>query len=312
MMIAGLLRKIKMKIHPPAPITESRVIRNFDMLPEIYQPYFRQLQKGNNGEFPYLVLTPAADKSIRKPFEQLFCTADGTLYIIENTGGNLLITTFPLAQIIFAEVGCMLLFSWLRIHGITTEGLELSKSIEFNSISYPHLIPIMNQIRDVHIEPDTSTYDVEKHKFDFLIPSNYKFMNFGRKSLMGDEKVQKILWEPEIREQWFARLGLPFYRTKSYTHLSILTDREYILIREDDFTHSDRKNHYGGIWQYIPLQNIRSLRILGNNGVNFTLQISLNGNTVIPLTFRNENLSAVEDFIGMATGVEIFMESIPA
>lgn len=311
-MFAGLHRKMKMKIHPPATITWSRVIGTFETLPDIYQPFFRQLQKRINGEFPYLVFTPTTEKSIRKTPEQLICTANGTLYIIDNTDNNLNITAFPLSQIIFVEVGTILLFSWLTIHGITTEGLEQSKSIEFNSVSYPHFIPIVNQVRGVQKETDIPTYDVEKHKFDFLIPSNYKFLNYARKSLMGDEEVQKILWEPEIREQWFARFGLPFYRTKSFNHLSILTDREYILIREDDLTHSIRENHYGGIWQYIPLQKLRSLNFIENDGENFILQISLQGNTVIPLTFRNENLAKVEDFIGMASAAEHRREPILA
>ncbi len=303
---------MKMKIHPPATITWSRRIGTFEALPEVYQPFFRQLQKKFNGEFPYLVLTPAAEKSIRKTPEQVICSARDTLYMIDNLDNRLKITAFPIASISYVEVGTILLFSWLTIHGTTTEGVELSKSIEFNSVSYPHFIPIVNQARRINNTTDIPTYHEEKHKFDFLIPSNYKFMNFARRSLRGDEKVLKILWEPEIQENTFAWLGLASSRTKSFNHLSILTNREFILIREDDLTHSFKENHYGGIWQYIPRQNLESLRILHTGEGNFSLQVCLHGNTVILLTFRNENLAKVEDFIGMATAAELLRERIPA
>lgn len=306
-MFAGLRQK--MKIHPPATVAWSKVIGTFEALPEIYQTFFRQIQKDTDGELPYLVLTPASEKMIRRTPEQLACIARDNFYILENVENELRITAFPLSQIYSLEVGAILLYSWIKVQGLTSHGQLQSKTIEFNSISYPHFNPLLKQIRRVPVVGIKKAREAEK--FNCLASSSYKFMNYGRKSLLGDEKVMKILWEPEIRDRFFSKLDIPITRLKSYSHLFILTDKEIILIREDDLTHSIKGAHYGGIWQFIARANLASLKIHESDGNRFFLQINLRGDQTIHLLFRNENRIGVEEMINMLHAVPMAAEPVP-
>ncbi|MHC1782968.1 MAG: hypothetical protein AB9891_09475 [Anaerolineaceae bacterium] len=310
-MVTGLRQKIKVKIHPSTMLTWSRVIETFESLPGIYQSFFRQLQGETDGELPYIVLTPAVEWGFRKTPELLICSAQDILYVLENLEKNLTITTFPTNLILDIEVGAILLFSWLTIRGVTSDGLFSSKTIEFNSVSYPHFIPCINLARNAPAAPNAPALEHEKQKFEFLTPYTYKFTNYGRKSLMGDEKVLQIIWQPEIREPMFSRLGMVFHRTVSYAHLSILTDEELILIREDDLTHITKGNRYGGIWRYIPHRSLRSVRLIESDHGKLILTIGLAGKTEIQVMFRIENRPQLDEFVRMVEGI-LEREASPA
>jgi hypothetical protein len=302
-MISAMHQKRKMNIHPFTMITWSQAIGTFEALPEIYQPFIRQLQYETGGELPYMVLTPATEKTIRKTPEQIVCSTRNNLYVIENIDRKLSFTAFPIHQIHFLEVGAILLFSWLTIHGMTTDGVNQSKTIEFNSVSFPHFLPFINQVRGAPPRLNQPALDQEKRKFYFLAPTAYKFMNYGCKSLMGNEKVLKIIWEPEIREKFFPRLRIPFSHLKSNACLSILTDKELILVQEFDLNNSYRGTRYGGIWRYIPHRCLNSVRLSESNQGKFNLTISLAGETEIQVLFRNENRPHLDEFIQTVEGI---------
>jgi hypothetical protein len=227
----------------------------------------------------------------------VICSAQDILYVLESQEGTLSITPFPVNQILDIEVGAILLFSWLTIRGVTPNGLFQSKTIEFNSVSYPHFIPFINRARSAPAAPNAPALEQEKRKFEYLTSSTFKFSNYGRKSLMGREKVLQIIWQPEIREPMFSRLGMVFHRTVSYAHLSILTDEELILIREDDLTRITKGNHYGGIGRYIPHRSLRSVRLSESDHGKFNLRIGLAGETEIQVMFRIENRPQLDQLV---------------
>jgi hypothetical protein len=101
----------------------------------------------------------------------------------------------------------------------------------------------------------------EKEKFDHLSGLSFKFMNFGRSSLAPGEKVLQMLFQPEIRQPAWKLPGWTFYRTVTTTHLTILTDKELILIREDQRSFAIKGKRYGGIWQYLPLRSLASVSL---------------------------------------------------
>ncbi len=79
--------------------------------------------------------------------------------------------------------------------------------------------------------------------------------------------------QPPIRAPKLTLLGKTFYRTISPAHMSILTDRELIVIREDTRWSDEVK--YGGVWDYIPLERIISLSEIekGNGLLELTIQV---------------------------------------
>ena len=66
--------------------------------------------------------------------------------------------------------------------------------------------------------------------------------------------------------------------------MSILTDRELIVIREDITRRKD--DRYGGIWDYIPLIKILSLTLKVKDRNLLVLTIQLPENTCLELLFQ--------------------------
>jgi hypothetical protein len=74
------------------------------------------------------------------------------------------------------------------------------------------------------------------------------------------------------------------HRTISATHMSILTDRELIVIRED--ATQRKEDRYGGIWNYIPLNKIISLSLSEIDNNLLVLLIQLPENIQLELLFQ--------------------------
>lgn len=267
----------------------SKVIETFETLPAIYRPFFQTLWDENQ-EFPYIVLTPAVDSFASKSREKLICEFKNTIYTLEPADNQLSISAFPIKSIRNIEVGSILLYSWLTFNGRTQDGIQKSFTIEFNSISFVHFIPFINKVRSAPYQLDQISLEKEKNKFNYLNSSSFKFMNYGRKSLMGGEKVMQIVWEPEIREKIFASFSPFFFRTISTAHLSILTDKELILVREDEHSNLTKGARYGGIWQYIPHKSIQAVNLSESNNNLLRLTISLSQDEEIIIIFRSSNL----------------------
>lgn len=283
-------------------VTWSRVIETFESLPDLYKSFVHQLQ-AENGEFPYVVFTPGAEKSIRNTPELVLCSTKNAVYFLENRNKELEITSFPFERIRDLEVGSILLFSWLTVFGTASNGEKKSKTVEFNAVSYPHFIPFINAIRKAPGQVDAQKLDLEKKKFNYLNSLTYKFMNYGRKSLKGDEAVLQVVWEPEIRGKLFSRLGLPLYRTYTCAYMLVLTNRELIMIREDEISPLVKGNRYGGIWRYIPHSSLCSLSMCETERNLLELTITLTDENTLSVLFHNENREGVEQLMNKALNI---------
>jgi len=239
----------------------TKVIESHAAIPEIYKDFFSS-SVGSQEAFPYVVLAPAFTWGRHKTTEKLVYEVDDTLYIVAGTGTEIVVHAYPLKTICDIEVGTILLYSWFTIHGMTTAGLMSATTVEFNSTSLRHYAAFIAKIRPQPSAADDAELQKAQAAFDYLATESFKFMNYGRSSLVEGEKVIYTLWQPEIRERIFPWLRVPLYRTVSTAHLAILTDKELILIREDERSSRGKKGvRYGGVWQYIPLRSIVSVSV---------------------------------------------------
>jgi hypothetical protein len=110
-------------------------------------------------------------------------------------------------------------------------------------------------------------------------------MNYAKRSLLGGEKVIHTIFQPEIRASVWTGLGRTFYRTISPTHMSILTDQELIMIRENERRGGDDK--YGGIWDYIPLNKIVGISLHEKDDHLLVLSIQLPNGESLEYLFRD-------------------------
>jgi hypothetical protein len=139
--------------------------------------------------------------------------------------------------------------------------------------------------------------NVERAKFDYLSSLNFKFMNFARRALMPGERVVHILLQPWIRAKLLTILGRSFFRTISPAHLSILTDRELIMIRDDSGPGWHNEARYGGIWNYVPLDKIRRVSLTTRDEDLLVLSIHLPEEDHVDALFSVSMQPDVEEFL---------------
>jgi hypothetical protein len=202
---------------------------------------------------------------------------------LEKRGNTFEAQSYPLDGIHYVQVRNILLDSRITISGTTRQGVYVTSSLKFNSVTDYLFTPILNKMRRAPLDLQ-ATPSSEAAKFDPWIGLSFKFMNFARHSLLAGEKVIYAILQPEIRTPVLTILGKTYYRTLSPTHASILTDRELILIREDDKLNSAGK--YGGIWEYVPLNKISTLSLSEEDGELLVLSIQLPNKTQLECLFQ--------------------------
>ena len=252
----------------------SKVIESYEDVPNLYKSFF-ETQIADNRQFPHTVLAPTIVKPKGKTTEKLIYDTVNAIHILERSGSQVVTKSYPYQSVCSVEMGNILLYSWLTISGITNTGEASTSTIDFNTSSTRHFATFMDKLRPSPQGANEMQLKVEKEKFDYLLPLNYKFMNFGRSSLIGGETVVQILLQPEIREPVWALLGDMFRRMISPAHLTILTDHELILIQDIEYGDKVLESNYGGIWQYIPLRSIRSVAWSEAENDRLTLSIAV-------------------------------------
>jgi hypothetical protein len=263
------------------------------MVPEAYRSFFKTLPESTQ-PFPYTVLAPPLHGFRHKTTEKLICEMNNTIYVLERTDNGHIAKGYPLKTIRDVEMGSILLYSWITISGVTSEGVSSFSTVEFNAVTSERFTPFISKIRPGTGGAGTPELRAEQAKFNDLISASFKFMNYARSSLVPGEKVLYTLWQPELRERINVVFNLPFYQTISTAHLTILTDKELILIRDDERVTPHKGTRYGGVWQYIPLRSIASASITEQPEGLLTLSIGLSPNGHLDRIFALSSRVEVE------------------
>ena len=271
----------------------ARAVESYDQLPEAYKGFFKTLL-GDTSTFPYAVRTPTFEGYIWRENEKLISSLDGKIYVLERTGDKLSFACYPLEDISYLEVGTILLDSWIKISGATSNGVLTSSTLRFNSVTEYLFTPILAKIRPAPSTPGDTAQSSERAKFDYLMHLNFKFMNYARRSLVPGEKVIHTVLQPEIRARILTLFGRSLSRTISTAHLGILTDRELIMIRDEKSAWQGDKTRYGGVWNYIPVDKITSISLTPKNDDLLVLSIHLPQDDHIDSLFSVSNRPEVE------------------
>lgn len=275
--------------------TWARVIDSYADVPYIYKTSCQAVLEERE-PFPYVVLVPSVKDNRLNEVENLLCEINGIFYVWERIGNKVVSSAFPLKEIYTLEAGIVLLSSWLTISGLTTAGSATTARIGFNSSSVRHLLPVINKMRPAPADVDNAAWQVELAAFDYLASANFKFMNYARESMVRGEKILQSILQPKIRRQVFDLFGYKFHRTVGLAHLTILTDKEIIFIRDDEDTTEVRGERYGGVWQYIPLQKIQDVTLTASSNKLLTLTLTLeSGIQQLDKVFESSSQDALED-----------------
>ena len=276
----------------------AKVIESPDAIPEVYRSSFSTVL-GHEPTMPYTVFAPAIAGLRHRTTEKMLCEAHGTIYVWERAGGRAALTAYPLETISDLEMGEILLFSWITIGGVTQTGKVSATTIEFNTATSRHFARFVSLIRPAPDPLAGFVLEAEQAKFNYLTAESFKFGSFASSSLIEGEQVHQIVWQPKIRKP-LARLGkFTFYQTLSLPHVVILTDKELIMIQDDERTRENRGVRYGGKWQYVALKHIGAVALSAQGNDILTLSLTLvPGGRQLEIMFamsRKEQIALLQD-----------------
>lgn len=270
----------------------ARRVESLDETPAIYRDFFSAFPAD---PFPYTVLTPTYDGFLQRENQKLVCSPDERIFILEKIRNDLTCLCFAAGDVSSVEMGVILLQAWITLRGTASDGRLLSATLKFNAVTEYLFQPILAKIRG---EPTgvggPAGRRAELQKFDYLGDLNFKFMNFGRGSILPGETVLSIVLQPEIRADLVRLFGRSISRTVAVAHLTILTDRELIIIRD---TSAEKGIRYGGVWTYIPLSKITSVSLTPTGNNLLTLSVHLPGGDRIESLFSPATRPEVDDLV---------------
>jgi hypothetical protein len=267
----------------------TKAIRNYDQIPSAYQAAFNGHFKSTD-DFPYTLLAPFNGSFLKPTYEKLVSCTEDSIAIFERYPERISVTAYKLNAINYTETGSVLLYSWLTINGIDQDGRSSATTIKFNTVGDRLFLPILSRIRGQADFSSESQMAVEQAKFDYLSVLNYKFMNYGRRSLQPGDSVQRIVLQPEVRKEFLNLFGKSFWKLVFPAHIIILTNHEVISIQDA----SKVASSYGGIWNYVPLEKISSVQLNEEANGNLTLCLELPADDRLEIPFEASNKAEAE------------------
>ena len=303
------LRKIRQRV--ARPIARVRSLRTaaeqtraswaeqvtgFDQVPAAFKDSFKTLV-GDSRTWPYTLLMPTYEGFMWRENPRLVCSLDDRIHVMESAMNKITCTSYPIQDICYVEQGAILLYAWVKISGLAGDGIPSSCTLKFNAVTDYLLAPIVERVRSATGGLADADRSVEQAKFDYLARSNFKFMSYARDSILPGEKVVQIVLQPEMRNKVFSVLGWSWSRLISTAHLSILTDRELILIRDVEQSQLSRDVRYGGARGYVPLSKITSVSLTKKDHDVLALSICLSGGDPIACLFSASNEREIGVFL---------------
>jgi len=185
--------------------------------------------------------------------------------LMEHARNGLNVSSSKYEDVSYLERGRILLYSWLAI--ATPSGMLIFR---FNTTHDELFAPVVEKIRSGMsaaapvTEASNGIYGQEPDLagFDHLRKVNVKYFNYGKRSIRPDDSVISILYQPERCLQEINLFNRNLFRRYSTDHLSILTDKELILIREENQTRTGKDKFYGAVFTYIPRRQIDEISFI--------------------------------------------------
>ena len=269
----------------------SRLVSSIDSIPEVFRGYINEEEFGSE-TFPYTIFIPPCRWGFNKVNPKLLYVLKNRLHILEKDKKTVKETCYTFENLNYVEFGTVLLYSWIEFNG-EENGIPQVSRLEFNTVTLNIFSNLVGIIRSGINNYGQRDRDSELAKFNHLSRLNYKFMSYGRQGVMLGGKVTAMIYQPEILVEKARVLGRVFLKKAANPHLSILTDRELIII-----TDADRKyTKYGGVSTFIPLSRITRISYkTSDSGEFFNLCIDLEECAGIKLPLSSANLNEMDTF----------------
>lgn len=205
-------------------------------------------------DWPYSVYIPTNswDDDGKRP--KVFSMTDEGLACFEDMKTEVKHLFYPYEDIVFIEFGRMLLSSWVTVHGMV-DGDYSQFTVSYRTVQEDLLEPVIDRVRK-RISPEEAMLQGQNgERLSDLKNLDKKFLSYTKQSLLPDEKIINIIFQPGTRESG----GLPMNDLPDHTHAVVLTDNELILIKEDNHRYRNIHSNHGVVRDFIPLQHVTDL-----------------------------------------------------
>lgn len=279
--------------------TWARRLESYEDIPPEFQSAFPKHKES----FPYTLFIPEDRFALsNKRSRQIISVDEDHVVHLELARDGIRTFSSKFTDVFYLEQGEILLYSWLKI--VTPSG---ALSIRFNTANDHLFRPIIEAIRQGasgsgHADNTVAGKDKQElDQFDHLTSVNFKYMNYGRKSVRSNDFVIGVVYQPERCIQEFKLFGRTFFRRQTTDHLSILTEEELILIKEDKRVRINKESLYGGVFTYIPRRQIRDISFTSEQeNSHCVMEITLPENTHLAseFSFDNKELKLLQEYLG--------------
>ncbi|HLE14063.1 MAG TPA: hypothetical protein VI776_04885 [Anaerolineales bacterium] len=276
----------------------SKLLPTIEDAPEMYRASLETLA-WRAQTHPTMIFIPTFGNFRRSDQGKILCSLDERIYLLESEKNTVTTTCYPIEDINYFDLGMVLLQGWIKLRGMTEEGQSAFFTVVFNRVNLILFHPILLQIRRASGEPGGRASEAELQKFDHLIDRNYKLMNYARASLLPEDCVMYSVLQPDIRRRMLSLFGKSYYQTLAHAHLFILTDRELILIRDENLVKWRADLRYGGIWSYFPREKVTSLSLSKSAEESLVLSIHLPHDDRIDLLYSPERGDELDQLLGL-------------
>ena len=270
--------------------TWAREIKAQEDIPAPFQTTFPQVEES----FPYTIFIPEEKLSkFQQRNSKLVVVFNDHIMLLEQLENEIKILSSQFTDVFAIEHGVVLLKSWLNIE--TQAG---TLAINFNTTNDYLFIPIVNTIRQQmmthhHQDLPATKTPLEKHdlsKFDFLDKLNFKFMNYGRRSVQTQDSVLVVAYQPEQTLKDVQLFRKTLYRRYKTDFLITLTEAELILIKEDERIRTNFSPAHGGVFTYIPRHLIEDIAFISHpEDSNCLMEITLLNKTNLTCEWAETN-----------------------
>ncbi len=271
-----------------------------DAIPKEFKSILNTAALRDSPTFPYVIYTPdyhweMGEKGFR--FVNLKSTLvvldKNRVHIFKKSESKTMSTTFKFDDICYIERGCILLFSWIKICGNNGGS---TASMEFNTTAERIFKPIVEKIRLHYNNNSNLSTGANPKPFDHQKNISIKMWSYAydiKKSFLPGQDIIDTVYQSRIFKSNLKKISSLI----SYSHFTILTNKELILIKEEQ--------EYGAYWKYIPLNRIENIslkesdqsKIIFKNQKIFVLSIILSSREEISILFSPDNRSYIESLI---------------
>jgi len=274
---------------PSTTASWARPVKCWEEIPPVFRVFVPQLEL-----LPYIIYSPADNWGIKQTNAKLTCIYQEKIIVLEVIENEVNARCYWFKDINYIEQGKMLLYSWIGINGLIDGKLSVS-IVEYNSVVVDLFHSVVKAIRKSSSILDTIDDNRDLSKLDFLNKLNYKFFNYSHDSILSGERIIHTVYQPDIYEKFL----IVFKKTVTLAHVTILTDKELIIIKDEELVTVKKKYDFknGGVWAFIPLCKIIDITIdVNEKNEILTFVISVEQNKIY-LTFSSERRQDLEALI---------------